>query len=59
MNIGIQGGNKIHLVKMRFILQHALVQMGNGPAQGNIKVKQLRQRVGGLLGVGVSPGLEG
>ena len=33
--------------------------MGNGPAQGNIKVKQLRQRVGGLLGVGVSPGLEG
>ena len=58
MNIGIQCGNKVHILQMRFLIQHTLIQMRDRPAERDIEVEQRSQLVSCLLCIGISPGLE-
>ena len=44
---------------MRLSVQHALVQMGHTPPQGNIKVEQRRQLFRRSACIGVAPGTKG
>ena len=43
---------------MRLIIQYALIEVGDGPAERNVEVEQFRQLIRSLFGIAVSPGLE-
>ena len=43
---------------MLLAVENALIEMGDGPAERNVEIKQLRQLVGRLLRVAVPPCLE-
>ena len=59
VDVARQGGHMGDLRHMGFPVQHRLIQMGDGPALGDIEVKDLRQLPGGLGGDGILPGPEG
>ena len=59
MHITRQGGDVSDTVNMLLAIQHRLIQMGNGPALGDIEAEKLRQLCSGLSCDGVLPGAEG
>ena len=59
VDVARQGGDVPDLRHMGLLVQHRLIQVGDGPTLGNVEAKQLRQLPGGLGGDGVLPGAEG
>ena len=58
MDITRQGGQVVNVRHMLFAVQHRLIQVGDGPALGNIEAQQLSQLGSGGTGHGVAPGAE-
>ena len=59
VDIACQGCDVGNLRHMGLPVQHGLIQVGDGPALGNIEPEGLRQLRGGLGGDGILPGTEG
>ena len=55
----LQGGHEADVGHVGLAVQDGLVQMGDGPALGDVEVEQPGQLLRGLAGNGVAPGAEG
>ena len=59
MNIAGQRGQVFNVLYMFVILQDALVEMRDAPAQGDVVVEELAQFGSSLARIGVAPSAEG
>ena len=59
MHVARQRGDKGHVGHVVLAVEDGLVQVGNGPALGNVEVEPLAENLSGLPGGGVAPGAEG
>ena len=59
VHIAGQGGDEGHLGHVLLLVENGLVQVGYGPALGDVDLECPRKALMGLTGVGVPPGAEG
>ena len=55
MDIGCQGTLVADVFDMGFLIQYRLIEVGNAPTMGNVKLEQFSEGRGSLRGRGVSP----
>ena len=55
MYIAGQGGEVLDVVYVLVVVEDALVQVTDAPAQGDVIIEQLRQLGSGLARIGVAP----
>ena len=58
MDVTGEGGEKAHVLHMGLIVQDALVQVRQAPAQRHVEIELLAENLGGGTGIGVAPGAE-
>ena len=58
MYVTSQGGEVLDVGHVLLIVEDALVEVADAPAQGDVVVEELRELCSGLTGIGVTPGAE-
>jgi hypothetical protein len=59
MYIACEGGEVLDVLHVFIILEDALIQMADTPAEGDVVVEELGELGSGLTGIGITPSAEG
>ena len=59
MDITGEGSEVLDVCDVLLVVENSLVEVADGPTEGDVVVEELGELCSGLAGVGVTPGAEG